>query len=105
MSPIPETLHKPVNLGTPLSYFDSASQSLDFPVDYVRPDASAYTRKIANVSINWPSVSRIADRLGSNTMAVGLTAYAATLHLFAARQDDFVIGIPLAGRLSGQSCK
>ncbi|QRV78669.1 AMP binding enzyme [Ceratobasidium sp. AG-Ba] len=83
-----------------LSYLDSVPQVLELPLDYVRPKSQSFSRG-GNIkfSVNKDSLSRLVNRLDSSPYACLMTAFAATLHLNAAGQQDFMVGVPFANRV------
>ncbi|KAF8596139.1 acetyl-CoA synthetase-like protein [Ceratobasidium sp. AG-I] len=94
MSPVADGLPDSDRMATFTAYLESASQSLDFPVDFVHPRVRTYDRGVTVVAIDSSSLSRLVDRVRGTPASSIMTAFAATLHLFTARQDDFVVGVP-----------
>ncbi|KAG8719029.1 hypothetical protein FRC08_003831 [Ceratobasidium sp. 394] len=91
----------PDRLSTLVSYLDSVPQVLELPVDYVRPDSQTFNRgRNVHFTVDRSSVSRLVNRLGTSPYACLMTAFAVALHLNAAGQEDFMVGIPFANRLS-----
>ncbi|KAG9087678.1 hypothetical protein FRC06_002424, partial [Ceratobasidium sp. 370] len=90
----------PDRLSALLSYLDSVPQVLELPVDYVRPDSQTFSHgRNVHFTINQSSVSRLVSRLGASPYACLMTAFAVALHINAAGQEDFMIGVPFANRL------
>ncbi|KAG9128150.1 hypothetical protein FRC07_004262 [Ceratobasidium sp. 392] len=84
-----------------VSYLDSVPQVLELPVDYIRPDSQTFSRgRNVHFSVNQQAVSRLVGRLGTSPYACLMTAFAVALHLNAAGQEDFMIGVPFANRLN-----
>ncbi|KAG8794003.1 hypothetical protein FRC12_000878 [Ceratobasidium sp. 428] len=84
-----------------VSYLDSVPQILELPTDYVRPDSQTFSHG-HNVyfNVNKHVVCQLVNRLGTSPYACLMTAFAVALHLNAAGQEDFMIGVPFANRLN-----
>lgn len=88
-------------VGSLVSYLSSAPQLLELPIDFVRPETQTFTRgRNFYFEVDHRAVSALAHRLGSTPYSCLMTAFAVTLHLSAARQDDITIGVPFANRSS-----
>ncbi|KAG8744267.1 hypothetical protein FRC10_010430 [Ceratobasidium sp. 414] len=84
-----------------VSYLDSVPQVLELPVDHVRPDSQTFSHgRNVHFAVDQSSVSRLVNRLGTSPYACLMTAFAVALHLNAAGQEDFVVGVPFANRLN-----
>lgn len=91
---------EPSRLSSLVSYLDSAPQVLDLPIDYVRPEIQTYNHgRTLDFAIDPSALSSLVDRLGTTPFACLMTAFAVALHLNAASQEDFLIGIPFANRV------
>ena len=99
MSPAADNLPDSDRMVEIAAYIASASQSLDLPVDFVHPRVRTYERGATAITIDSSSVSRLVDRVRGTPASIILTAFAVTLHLFTARQEDFVVGVPLVSHL------
>ncbi|KAJ7128805.1 hypothetical protein C8R43DRAFT_1210298 [Mycena crocata] len=74
------------------SYLDSAPL-LELPIDFVRPPPHVLTRRDSvHFSVDQCTMNGLVNRLGSTSFSCLMTAFATTLHLCAARQDDFTVG-------------
>ncbi|KAF4573170.1 Nonribosomal Peptide Synthase (NRPS) [Pleurotus pulmonarius] len=90
----------PNRLSSLVSYLDSAPQVLDLPIDYVRPEIQTYNHgRTLDFAVDPSPLSTLVDRLGTTPFACLMTAFAVALHLNAACQEDFLVGIPFANRV------
>ncbi|CAE6461460.1 unnamed protein product [Rhizoctonia solani] len=91
----------PDRLASLVSYLKSVPQRIELPIDFSRPDTQSYCRG-GNVyfTLDHQAVSRLVTRLGTTPFACLMTIFATVLHLNAACQEDFMIGVPFANRLT-----
>jgi hypothetical protein len=96
----------PTKLAALQTYLEGVPQTISLPNDLVRPDVQTYSRG-RSVFFGLPKdqVGSIQKRLGCSPMSVTLAVFAAAMHLFAARQAEFMVGIPLANRLSAAAAE
>ncbi|KAG8790330.1 hypothetical protein FRC12_012157 [Ceratobasidium sp. 428] len=92
---------EPDRLSALVSYLDSVPQILELPIDCVRPDSQTFSHgRNVHFNVNRHAVSQLVNRLGTSPYACLMTAFAAALHLNAAGQEGFMIGVPFANRLN-----
>ncbi|KAJ6523993.1 hypothetical protein B0H19DRAFT_1276687 [Mycena capillaripes] len=86
-------------LNSLVSYLVSAPQLLELPVDLVRPEIQVFSRSgSVTFEVDYGAVYHLANRLGSTPFSCLMTAFAVTLHLCAANQEDLTVGVPFANR-------
>ncbi|KEP50597.1 amino acid adenylation domain protein [Rhizoctonia solani 123E] len=91
----------PDRLASLVSYLKSVPQRIELPIDFSRPDSQTYSRgRNVHFALDHRAVSRLVTRLGTTPFACLMTVFATALHLNAASQEDFMIGVPFANRLT-----
>ncbi|KAB5588963.1 Non-ribosomal peptide synthetase [Ceratobasidium theobromae] len=81
------------------SYLAGVPQIVDIASDFVRPETQSYSRgRSLYFDLDSDAMGRLLNRVGGSLACIGLTAYAVAVHLSAARQMDFAIGVPFANR-------
>ncbi|CAE6469083.1 unnamed protein product [Rhizoctonia solani] len=91
----------PDRLASLVSYLKSVPQRIELPIDFPRPDSQTYSRgRNVHFALDHQAVSRLVTRLGTTPFACLMTVFATALHLNAASQEDFMIGVPFANRLT-----
>ncbi|KAJ7741167.1 hypothetical protein DFH07DRAFT_1064030 [Mycena maculata] len=88
------------HLNSLVSYLSSAPQLLELPVDFVRLETRVVfsRRGSVDIEIGHCTVNDLANRLGGTSFSTLMTAFAVTLHLCAACQEEFTVGVPFANR-------
>ncbi|CAE6490032.1 unnamed protein product, partial [Rhizoctonia solani] len=100
------TTPNPVRLETLKLYLENVPQTIDLPNDLVRPEARSYSRgRSLYFELDPAAMSKVLKRLGGSPASASLTVFAAALHLAAARQQDFMVGIPFANRASPEAAR
>ncbi|KAJ7142683.1 hypothetical protein C8R44DRAFT_846569 [Mycena epipterygia] len=91
--------HDADQLSSLVSYLKSVPDLLELPIDFVRPEVQTFNRgRHLHFDINYGTVFALAHRLGSTPHSCLMTVFALTLHLCAARQVDFTVGVPFTNR-------
>ncbi|KAJ7105162.1 hypothetical protein C8R44DRAFT_987656 [Mycena epipterygia] len=91
--------HDADQLSSLISYLDLVPQLLELPNDFVRPETQTWNHgRHIHFNVDNHAISALAHRLGSTPYSCLMTVFAVTLHLCAARQMDFMIGVPFTNR-------
>lgn len=83
-----------------VSYLDLIPESINFPVNFVRPEQQTYRLgRGVHVEVDLHFASRLVDHLGGNSSSCIMTPFAVAIHLFAERLQYFIIGVLIANLL------
>ncbi|KAB5589352.1 Non-ribosomal peptide synthetase [Ceratobasidium theobromae] len=78
------------------SYLSGVPPTINLPHDFNRLDRTSHSSgRIVSFELPSEAIKSVCDRLGGSSAAAALTLFAATIHLYAAGQEEFMIGAML----------
>ncbi|KAB5588830.1 Non-ribosomal peptide synthetase [Ceratobasidium theobromae] len=78
------------------SYLSGVPQTINLPHDFNRLDRTSHSSgRTVHFELPSEAIKSVCDRLGGSSAAVALTLFATAVHLYAAGQEEFIIGAML----------